>query len=82
MPHRHPPKEPKKARGRSQVPRDLTVGQTAMELAQAYGFSEDEVGELCEEFIDFWQGTGGLKRDWQATLRGRIRTVAQRQELE
>lgn len=55
--------------------------KVTQEWARKEGVAEP-CGRVLEEFRDFWAGmpgARGVKQDWEATYRNRIRQVAERQ---
>jgi hypothetical protein len=50
-------------------------------MARGLGFSDAQAQREFDKFRDFWiakPGAGGVKLDWQATLRNWLRTSAER----
>lgn len=75
-------RKPKPPRARSQCPLDLQPDETTAAEAWTLGFSKELQARTVAEFIDYWRGRGDLRADWQATLRNRLRSEAERRALK
>lgn len=74
--------ESKPKRG-SRLPPDWQPSEGTQEWARREGVT-DPCGKLLDEFRDFWvaqPGQRGVKLDWDATYRNRLRQVATRQPM-
>lgn len=93
----HPPKEttilppetsyevstPKRKRGTRMAP-DWKPSPEAWGYGAELGFSAAQLGSELEQFRDYWVGVSGakgVKLDWDATWRNRLRAVAERKGI-
>ena len=56
----------------------------ALEFARSEGFADPQIIQMWREFVDFWVGVPGqrgLKLDWPATWRNRVRDVKARRGI-
>lgn len=76
-----PPPKAKPPPRASRIPDDLTLSDEWLQFALSKGLSHDDASGTFDEFLDYWRGvpgSRGLKLDWFATWRNRVRTIAQR----
>lgn len=62
------------------MPEGWTPSAETQEWSKAQGVT-DPTGQILSEFVDYWRavpGAKGVKLDWDATFRNRVRQVAQR----
>lgn len=74
-------KRSKAPRARSLCPTDLKPDETTAAEAWKLGFNDELLERTVAEFINWWRGDGRLKADWQATLRNRLSSEAERRGL-
>lgn len=70
--------EGRKAKRGSRLPPDWRASAEDRQFARALGASEVQIDRMENEFRDFWigiPGSRGLKLDWPATWRNRVRDV-------
>jgi hypothetical protein len=75
-------KRTKAPRARTLCPTDLQPDETTAAEAWKLGFTDELLARTVTEFINWWRGDGRLKADWQATLRNRLLTEAERRALK
>jgi hypothetical protein len=64
---------------KSGVPEAETIVDEAIsDFAIGLGFEHSDTMKACHEFVDYWRGEGKQKKDWRATFRNRLRTLATR----
>jgi hypothetical protein len=71
------PKPKKKAKGRSKpktvIPDDFALTEKTLASCLALGIHQEQAEELVPPFVEYWQGEGTAKADWQAVFMSRIR---------
>jgi len=63
---------------------DFPVTDDMRRWAEGKGYTDLDLTDLTEEFVDYWRsvpGAKGTKIDWQATWRNRVRDVAERRKV-
>lgn len=72
-------KEPKTPRARGfRMSAGQSISDADWEFARCAGFTDAEIHKTWAEFVDFWigvPGQRGLKLDWSATWRNRVRAI-------
>lgn len=75
------PPKPKPAPRGARLPADWTLPPEWREDALALGLAWNRIDRIADEFRDFWLGVAGskgVKLDWRATWRNRVRAVVER----
>jgi hypothetical protein len=67
------PGAPRKKRAK-QIPKDWQPSSKLQEWCRGQGLSPEQIETQRQGFIDYWQGEGKPKVDWEATFRNRIRS--------
>jgi len=71
-------KESKKSARGTRIPPDFQISDVDRKFAASLGIPPDTVEEETAQFIDYWLGVSGekgVKLDWKATWRNRLRDV-------
>lgn len=65
----------------TRIPDGFTPSPADHAKAKQLGFTDADLDRITVEFIDYWRGIPGqrgVKLDWPATWRNRVRQVAER----
>jgi hypothetical protein len=78
------PKKLKRGRrpgARGLIQEDWKPSERCFEILASEGVTADVVRSCLPDFVDYWRGDGGVKADWDATFRGRIRWLKSKGQL-
>ena len=78
-----PPKRARRAESKrkTELPEPWVPSSRSLELLEAEGVSSRQALAVVPEFVDYWRSERGLKADWDAAFRGRVRYLHSQKRL-
>lgn len=68
-------------KARTHIPIDWKPTKELIDFAKSMGMSEAEALREASHFVDWWIGNGGVKANWNATFKNRIRALSEKRGL-